>query len=119
MPVRVTSGGGWRPVGVLLGDARTLAPFVERLARAGFATVACDPQSPGELTTLLDALEQGALGVDAASYAVLACGADGSIALSLVRAGARAAGIPLIPVRFPRAETWFEALSTWLLSELR
>jgi hypothetical protein len=116
--VHVTSAGGWRPVVVLLGEARTLAPFVERLARAAFATVACDPRSPAELTIVLEALERGDLGVDAASYGVLACGADGSIALSQVRTGARAAGRPLRPVRFPRGEACFEALSKWLLREL-
>jgi hypothetical protein len=113
--VQVTSAGGQRPVVVLAGPPGALAPFVERLARAGFATVACDPRSPAELTSVLEALERGALGVDAASYGVLQCAADGSVALSRVRAGERAAR-PLDGVPVPTVG--FEAICAWLLREL-
>lgn len=113
--VQVTSAGGKRPVIVLSGGARALAPFVERLARAGFATVGCDPRSPAELTTVLEALERGGVGVDAASYGVLECAADGAVRLARVRAGARAAGpLELIPV----PAGGFEAVCQWLLREL-
>jgi hypothetical protein len=113
--VQVTSAGGWRPVIVLAGGAPAVAPFVTRLARAGFATVACDPRSPAELTLVLEALERGALGVDVASYGVLECAPDKSVRVSRVHAGARGAE-PLHGVAWPQGA--FEALCTWLLHEL-
>jgi hypothetical protein len=113
--VQVTSAGGQRPVVVLSAPPGALAPFVERLARAGFATVACDPRSPAELTIVLAALERGALGVDAAGYGLLTCGADGSIAVSRVRAGACVAG-PI--VRAGRPDDALEPVCQWLLRTL-
>jgi hypothetical protein len=113
--VQVTSAGGWRPVVVLSGPPRSLAPFVERLARAGFATVACDPRSPDELTTVLEALERGDLGVVAASYGVVECASEDSVRFALVRASARRAGpLPLIHV----PADGFNAICQWLLHEL-
>lgn len=113
--VQVTSAGGRRPVIVLAGGAPAVAPFVTRLARAGFATVACDPRSPAELTVVLEALERGVLGADAASYGVLECAPDRSVRVSRVHAGARGAE-PLQRVTWPAGA--FEALCTLLLHEL-
>jgi hypothetical protein len=114
--VQVTSAGGSRPVIVLAGGARALVPFVERLARAGFATVACDPRSPAELTIVLDAFERGALGVDAASYAVLEWAADGAILVSRVPPGGR--GVARLD-RVPVPGRGFDAMCAWLVRELR
>jgi hypothetical protein len=114
--VQVTSAGGWRPVIVLVGEARAFTPFVERLATAGFATVACDPRSTADLTIVLEALERGALGVDAVSYSVLQFAADGSAVLSRVRAGERPAK-PLDGV--PVSAVGVDAMCRWLLRELR
>ena len=117
MSVQVTSAGGWRPIIVLVGEARAFTPFVERPATAGFATVACDPRSPAELKLLLEALERGDLGVEAdARYALVACRADGTVVLSKVRSGAPG-GRRLD--RIPVPNLLFDAMSKWLLRELR
>ncbi len=94
------------------------AALVERLARAGFATVAFDPRSPAELATVLGALERGVLGVagvDAAGYGLVECGTDGSTTVSRVREGARVAG-PV--VRAGRPDDALETVCQWLLRTL-
>jgi len=116
--VQVTSAGGWRPVVVVSGGPGARAPFVERLVYAGFATVVCDAQSPEELTIVLDALDRGDLGVDAASYIVLECAADGSLALAEVHPGTRAAGRPVRPIPWLGVESWFEEFCKRLHKEL-
>jgi hypothetical protein len=116
--VEVTGAAGERPVVVLSGRPGSRAAFVQRLARAGFATVACDPRSPAELTIVLEALERGALGVagvDATGYRLVECGTDGSTTVSRVREGARVAG-PV--VRAGRPDEVLETVCQWLLRTL-
>jgi len=118
LSVQVTSAGGARPVVLLSGGPGARAALVERLARAGFATVAFDPRSPAELATVLGALERGVLGVagvDAAGYGLVECGTDGSTTVSRVREGARVAG-PV--VRASRADDALETVCEWLLRTL-
>ncbi len=109
LSVEVTSAGGARPVVLLSGGPGARAALVERLARAGFATVAFDPRSPAELATVLGALERGVLGVagvagvDAAGYGLG------------VRQGARVAG-PV--VRAGRPDDALETVCQWLLRTL-
>jgi len=121
LSVEVTSAGGARPVVLLSGGPGARAALVERLARAGFATVAFDPRSPAELATVLGALERGVLGVagvagvDAAGYGLVECGTDGSTTVSRVRQGARVAG-PV--VRAGRPDDALETVCQWLLRTL-
>ncbi len=51
MAVHITSGGGRRPVVVLFGS---LSGLDARLARAGFAAVTFDPETPSALEIVLD-----------------------------------------------------------------
>lgn len=116
--VELTSAAGERPVVVLSGRPGSRTAFIERLARAGFSTVACDPRSPAELAVVLEALERGALGVagvNAAGYRLVECASDGSTTVSRVREGARVAG-PV--VRAGRADEVLETVCRWLLGTL-
>ncbi|HET7296889.1 MAG TPA: hypothetical protein VFI66_07080 [Gemmatimonadales bacterium] len=88
--VRVTSGGGRRPTVVLF---RLPPGLVERLARAGFATVTLAPETQGALAAVIAALEGGTLGVQADRWALLEPGSDGSIAVARVTGGAPAPGV--------------------------
>jgi NAD(P)-dependent dehydrogenase (short-subunit alcohol dehydrogenase family) len=118
VPVQVTSAAGKRPVVVLSGGPGARAAFVQRLARAGFATVACDPRSPAELAVVLAALERGALGVGgtaAAGYRLVECKADGSTTVSRVQDRVRVAG-PVL--RAGRPDEVLETVSQWLLRTL-
>ncbi len=104
--VQVTSGGGRRPVVVLCGSLPGLA---ERLTRAGFAAVTFEPETPSGLEIVLDALERGALGVEADRCALVEPRTDGSTAVARVAAGARtpAAIVPDV-----------EAIVSWLAKHL-
>jgi hypothetical protein len=116
--VEVTSAAGERPVVVLSGRPGSRAAFIQRLARAGFATVACDPRSPAELAVVLEALQRGALGVggaDARDYRLVECRADGPTTVSRVQEGVRVAG-PV--VRAGRPDEVLETVSQWLLRTL-
>jgi hypothetical protein len=109
--VEVTSAGGRRPVVVLCG---LLPELGARLARAGFAAVAVDPRAPRDLEIVLEALQRGALDLDA----------DGRCGVLITRTGTErvappaAGGVPWLVVRDVPDEREVEAIVQWLARHL-
>jgi len=84
--VRVTSGGGRRPVVV----SRRAAPELEaKLARAGFAAVAFDPDTPSGLERVLAALAAGTLELGTDRCVLVEPRDHGSFGVTRIAGGAR------------------------------
>lgn len=86
--VAVRSAGGDRPAVVLHPVVPALA---ERLARAGFAVISLDGDTPDDLATVLAAVGRGELGFRATAVGILCWGTGGSAA---AEAAATASGVP-------------------------